>query len=374
MKIGIDASILARKNITGINRLLRNILYYLAKLDKNNEYFLFSPVELIEFDQENYNLIITNRKDILFNNKYLVPFWLHFLLPRALNQVGVDIFFQPNYFVPLFSTTKNIQYVTLIPDLITKKMPYFRNSMYKLYLNMGLLNTLKKSEKIVTISNNSKKDILHYYKSPQEKIDVIYLAANKIFKPRILDEKSKKIIIDKYKIPENYILHIGAIEKRKNIIGILNICDIVRSKNLNINLVLIGKGGYGYKEIISEINKRKYIRYLGYVENKDLPYILNLAKIFLFPTFYEGFGLPPLEAMRSGLPTLTSNTSSMPEIVGEGGIMHNPKDYEGFAKDIIRLLEDNFFYQVMKEKALKQAKKFEWEISCKKLIEIFNKL
>ncbi|MCG2790253.1 MAG: glycosyltransferase, partial [Actinomycetia bacterium] len=104
------------------------------------------------------------------------------------------------------------------------------------------------------------------------------------------------------------------------------------------------------------------------------PYIYNLAKIFLFPSFYEGFGLPPLEAMRSGLPTLTSNTSSMPEIVGEGGIMHNPKDYEGFAKDMIRLLEDNFFYQVMKEKALKQAKKFEWEISCKKLIEIFNKL
>jgi len=139
-------------------------------------------------------------------------------------------------------------------------------------------------------------------------------------------------------------------------------------------LDLIGKPGFGFKEIFKEVKTRDNICYLDHIQDKDLPHIYNLAKIFLFPSFYEGFGLPPLEAMQSGLPVLTSNVSSLPEVVGEGGVMHDPRDYKGFTRDIIRLLDSKDFYQEMKNKAVLQAKKFSWRKATEELVNIFNKI
>ena len=170
-------------------------------------------------------------------------------------------------------------------------------------------------------------------------------------------------------MPEEFILYVGRIEKRKNIEGIFKIAALLPEKKF----ILVGEGGYsGSKELLKKIKEQKNINHLKFVDDEDLPHIYNLAKIFLFPSFYEGFGLPVLEAMKSGLPVLTSNTSSLPEVVGEGGIMHDPNDYQEFVKDIRKLFEDEKFYQEMKKRAISVAGKFNCKKSTEELVEVFR--
>jgi len=374
MKIGIDASILARNKMTGINRYLQNLLKYIPEIDKKNEYYLFSfgESELSEYTIKGFNVIYVGKNNII-PSKYYFPIWLNFALPIALKKYKIDLFFQPNHFLPYLFNDKKIKNIITIHDLIPKINPKYRDFFYTNYLNIFLPSSIKKSQAIIADSKNSKRDIIKFYNVPAENVYIIYAAADDKFKQRILSAEQKKKLISRYNLPKNFILHVGAIENRKNILGVLKIGDLIKNIDKNIKIVLVGKPGYGASEIFKEIKERKNIYYMGHIDDEDLPYIYNLAKLFLFPSFYEGFGLPPLEAMSSGLPTLTSNTSSISEVVGQGGLIHDPRDYESFTMDIKRLLEDDEFYQEMKGRALKQAEKFNWEISARKLVNIFNK-
>jgi glycosyltransferase involved in cell wall biosynthesis len=371
MKIGIDASILARGKTTGINRFLRNLLKYILEIDKKNEYFLFAPCKLQEYKSRGFNVITIGENKII-SPEYYFPIWLNFVLPVALKKTRLNLFFQPNYFLPLFIHNKEIKFIITIHDLIPQLTPQYREFIYRTYLNILLPTSIKKSQFIITVSESTKKDVIKFYDIPAERIFVIYEASDDKFKLRKTTVEKKNELISRYRLPEKFILHIGAVENRKNIFGILNIGDLLKSFRKDIKIVLIGKPGFGFAQIIKEIKKRDNVSYFGHIKEEDLPYIYNLAEIFLFPSFYEGFGLPPLEAMQSGIPVLASNISSLPEIIGDGGIMHSPNDYEGFVKDIINLLDDKDFYQTMKQKAMLQAKKFSWKESTKKLVKIFN--
>ncbi|MCG2790646.1 MAG: hypothetical protein L6305_02730, partial [Actinomycetia bacterium] len=161
MKIGIDASILARKKITGINRFLQNLLKYLPEIDKKNEYYLFSLCALREYKNKGFNVISIGENNIL-PPEYYFPIWLNFVLPIALSKFKPDIFFQPNHFLPLFYNNKNIKSVITIPDLIPKINLKYRESIYKFFLNVSLPASIKKSQAIITISKNSKRDIIKF--------------------------------------------------------------------------------------------------------------------------------------------------------------------------------------------------------------------
>jgi len=373
MKIGIDASILSRKRITGINRYLRNILKYIPEIDKRNEYFLFAPSDIESSFGNALNVKLIKKFEI-FSSKFSLPFWINLALPWMIDKYKIDLFFQPNHFIPFYTRNENVKYVTVVHDLIPRIFPQYRDFPSRLYFNLELPFSIKRSKKIVTDSKSSKEDIINFYNISAEKINVIHGAADERFRPRALEGEIKNNLLLKYKLPKDFILHVGAIENRKNIIGILRIADLLKTKHEDIKIVLIGKPGFGSAKIFKEIKKRNNVIYLGHVEDEDLSYIHNLAKIFLFPSFYEGFGLPPLEAMQSGIPVLSSNCSSLPEVVGDGGIMHNPDDYESFFQDIVKLLEKKEFYQEMKNKAILQAKRFTWKNSAQELINIFNKI
>jgi len=368
MKIGIDARLLERK-MTGIGRYLAGILKYISKVDKDNEYFLFSIGRLKDYEEKGFKVVFPGKKNLI-SSKVYSPIWLNFVLPKFLEKYKIDLFFEPNHFLPI----RNIKSksVIVVHDLFHKIEKSYHPFYYREYVNLFLPRSIRKSDAIIAVSENTKKDIIKFYNVSDEKIHVIYEAADEVFRPRDLNVEQKTGLISKYDLPENFILYVGAIENRKNIMGILKIGDILQKLKKDIRIVLIGGPGFGFQQICQEIKKRKNIYWLNYVENKDLPYIYNLAKIFLFPSFYEGFGLPPLEAMQSGVPVLASNTSSLPEVVGEGGMMHDPKDYEGFVKDIIKLLKDKNFYDKTRNKGINQAKKFNWEETSKQIVAIFN--
>ncbi|MEJ2618309.1 MAG: glycosyltransferase family 1 protein, partial [Ignavibacteriaceae bacterium] len=224
------------------------------------------------------------------------------------------------------------------------------------------------------VSKSAREDILTYYDVVPDKVHYVYLWADEKYKPIHFDKGEKESLLKKLNLPEKFILFVGAIEERKNIRGILRISDILYSKGIDIKFVLVGKESFGFDPLYSEINKRKNrIIYYKYIDEETLPLLYNLSIIFLFPSYYEGFGLPPLEAMKCGAPVLASNNSSLKEVVGEGGILHEADNLDSFVQSIIALLHDDDFYNKMKSKAIQQAKNFSAELQMPKLIDIFNK-
>lgn len=369
MNIGIDARLLERK-ITGIGRFLMLLLHEIPKYDKKNNYFLFS-YESIDVDKNFYTNVSTVKS--LLPQKLFSPIWSNFILPFYLKENKIDILFSANQILPLIKVTK-CKYVSVVHDVIYKVDPSFLPFIYRKYLQFFAYFSIKISDLIITVSEYSKKDILKNYKVDVDKIKVILQSANKDFRPLNLSLDEKNEIKNHLHLPMQMILYVGMLENRKNIIGILNVSDELYKKNKNIGIVLIGKMGYGGEQILQEILKRPNAIYLANVDDALLKKIYNVADVFLFPSLYEGFGYPPLEAMQSGLPVLTSANSSLVEVVGEGGILHQPDDYLSFTNDILKLLNDEVFYSEMQCRGIEQAKKFTIESSVVQLINAFNSL
>jgi len=384
MRIGIDTHFLERK-YGGLATFSKGILEELSNINNENEYILFfqgrKPEKLT-------NLIKLNRLSQQLPTyqpsikKLPWFFWFNFIFPQQLRKYRIDLFFSANHFLPLIKLVE--KEVITVHDLAWKINPKWKNFSYRAYASLFQQTSLRRADKIITISHSTKRDIMRFYNMSEDKIEVIYEGADKRYRPRNKNNLKLPSLLSKikkiYNLPRKFILYVGKLEERKNIKGLLEIAkrlNSLNSKRLIRDLKLVLVGGIGKpmgKGYLKKIHRRPNILYLEDVNNKHLPLIYNLAKVFLLLSFYEGFGLTVLEAMQSGVPVLASNTSSLPEVVGDGGIMHNPTDYEGFIKDLVRLLENEKLYEKMQRKAIEQAKKFSWGKTTQKIVNIFNQI
>jgi len=367
MRIGIDARLLSG-NMTGISRYLWNVLKYIPKFDKKNKYFLYLQDEVV-LENSFYNYVNVPKSKL--PKQVYSHYWLNFVLPKSLEKNKIDLFFTPYILVPVKkSLRKN---VIVIHDVMTKACPQFFTTYYKKYMSVVVPQSIKRADEIVTVSQSAKNDIVKYYGVQPDKITVTQLWTDGKYKPLSPNHVQINQIKKKFNLPEIFILFVGALEERKNITGILKISDILKSKHFDIKIVLIGNKGFGFNRFEDEIIERKdRVLLVDYVPEQELPFIYNLAKIFLFPSYYEGFGLPPLEAMKCGLPVLAGKNSSLIEVVSDGGLMFDSEDYDSFASSVIELLQDKEFYESMKAKALMQSEKFKPENEITKLIELFT--
>lgn len=374
MNIGIDARVLERR-MSGIGRYLIDILKAIPSytLVSNCTLFSMNKINFMEkINRANIFFKIINTGSSKIPSKLFSPFWLNFVLPGLIDKNKIDIFLSPNHLLPAKSL--RCKSVIVIHDLhhLTNKRNH--SYFYRTYVNFQLPYSIKNSDIIIAISESTKDDIIKHFKVSPDKIKVIYRTADKKFKPTIICDKEREDLKIKLKLPERYVLYVGMIESRKNILGILKTADILHSKKVDIKFVLVGKPGYGFNFIEEEINKRENIIYLNYVEEEDIVSIYNLALLFFFPSYYEGFGLPPLEAMQCGVPVLCSNIPPLKEVVGSNGFLRDPEDHNGFAEDIISLINNSELYSDMKQRSINQAKKFSPDESIAKLFEIFNDL
>ncbi len=368
MKIGIDARVLDRK-VTGTSRYLLNLLNEIPEMDSQNQYFLFSTKKH-DINKNFYQSIISSESKIPF--KIYSPIWINKDIPQLVKKHSIDVMLFPNVLAPIVGLNK-CRIVSVVHDVIFKVYKEYYPFFYRQYLASYLPISLKKSDKVITVSELSKNDIMKYYNIPSEKIEVVYNTASNSFYPRNISEPEKSIFLSKYSLPEKYLLYVGVVEKRKNIAALIQIMDELERMGVKQKLVIIGKAGYKSQYLLEEISKRgNTIAYFPYMEDNDLAYIYNLAFAFLFPSFYEGFGIPPLEAMQSATPVLASNAPALVEVVGEGGLIHNSNDYTGFVDDILKLESDKEFYSNMKEKAFEQSKKFNIKETTKKLVNVLN--
>jgi glycosyltransferase involved in cell wall biosynthesis len=368
MKIGFLSWILDIQR-TGINHYLYNIVAAMIEADKSRD------IALIHY-QKSEDLIYQKVNDIVVSS---FPFnTLNPLsLSKAIKDAELDVFHLPSHMFPQISpfymhkkVTKILTIHDLIPILFNKKLPFY----YKFW--GATLKLIKnRPDCIITDSMSTRNDLINYLKIPEEKIKVIPLAPNKNFK--FIKNKStiREELELKYNISSPFVLYVGSVELRKNIPMLINSFYKLLKKGVKSKLVLIGNQGYGFKEILETVQQlglSKHVIFLGYIPDQDVIKFYNAADLFVFPSLYEGFGLPPLEAMACGSPVITSNTSSLPEVVGDAGIILDPNDCDAFADSMYEILTNDAIKIEMSNKSLKRAELFTWEKTANETWKVYE--
>jgi glycosyltransferase involved in cell wall biosynthesis len=376
MKIYIEGSPIFQQR-TGVGQYTKRLFEKIALIDKINDYtffaFLFAkkePKPPILSANINYKYIKFMPGKI-YNKLFKkgVKLNINFLLNEKS-----DLFIFPNFVA--WPTSKNKKVWSIIYDASYLEHPKYSDEKNRDYLIKFVGKTIERSEKIITISQNAKKEIENHYPLSKNKIEIISPAVDhKEYFPKNKKEVTK--VINKYGIDKNYILYTGTLEPRKNIVGILSAYNkLTEALRGEYQLVLAGGKGWLDEEIEEKLTELKGLNIIrtGYVADEDLPALYSGATVFVYPSFYEGFGMPPLEAMACGTPVITSNNSSLPEVVGEAGIMIDAKDTEALAKSIEKVISSKKLQNEMIKKGIKQAKKFSWEESAKKLYELIQSI
>ena len=371
MKIGIATDFMDR-NLGGIGTYTKNLVNNFNKIDKKNEYHLIHHTT-VSID------IYKNNKEILIKSFSLPKgaglSWRFINAPLKLRFIKELNLVHDPYGIGPLSFKMPFKKVMTIHDLTPTLFPHTFNLAPVLLHKLLLPRTLKTADKIIADSNSTKKDLMNHFNIPEEKIRVILLAADEKFKP--LSNKEIKEAKQKYSLNFPFILYVGTLEPRKNIPSLIKAVYKLKKKNLQYKLVIAGKKGWKYKEIFETINKlnlQNDVVFTGYVSDEDLPALYNAADMFVYPSIYEGFGLPPLEAMACGTPVITSNTSSLPEVVGDAGIMIDPPDVDGLADAMHKVLTDGGLRADMTKKGLERAKIFSWEKCARETLEVYEEV
>lgn len=367
MRIGIDARLLERK-ITGIGRSLIILLEKFPIYDKKSEYYLIS-YDKLNLKNDFYKNIPTIKP--IISQKIFSPIWSNLILPFYLKKHKIETLFSVNQVVPLVKV-KNCRYISVVHDVIYKADKSFLPFIYRRYLQLFAFFSVRVSDLIITVSEFSKSDILKNYKIEPDKIKVVLQSANDKFKRIFLSDEEKLKIKNEFELKEKIVLYVGMIENRKNIGAIIKIAEMFDNYRNDVSFVLVGKIGYGGKRFISEIETRKNIKHFVNVDDDMLLKLYNISDVFLFPSLYEGFGYPPLEAMQCGLPVIASSNTSLKEIIANGGILCEPNDYQKIFNEINRLFDDKNYWLRYSEAGLNRAKNFNLEKSVREIINIFN--
>ena len=304
------------------------------------------------------------------------------LFPRKIAPkifAETDIYHSPFEAIPEeIRKAIHIKKFLTVHDLI----PILHPELFKFNENTNLeraLGSLEPQSWVLCVSQSTKNDLCNYSSVVDpDRVFVTHLAASKLFYPE-LDTQRLELVKSKYHIPNApYILSLSTLEPRKNIDHTIRcFIKLVQQENIqDLYLVLVGTKGWKYEKIFAEISKNSAVKdkiiVTGFVADEDLAAVYSGALAFIYPSFYEGFGLPPLEAMQCGVPAITSNTSSLPEVVGDAGIMLDPKDVDGLCHSMFELYNKPFLRQSMTDKSLEQAKKFSWDSCAQQTIAAYK--
>ena len=381
LNIQFDVQLLMDENKTGISWTAQKIIEGLAKAYRQNTYLLnyFALIHL----QEKRNFLSELLKYGCRSNECR---WFHSSLYKILyNFVPIpyslffgnksDITHFMNYYVPPGVKGK---VVTMVYDMVYKVFPETMNTKTRIMLNLIMKRSCKRADIIVTISQFSKNEIIKYLKVSQEKIVVMPCGVDlELYRPDYSKETVFKVL-DKYGISSEYFLYIGTLEPRKNIERLIDAYYILKQRSANSHkLVIAGRKGWQYDSIFKKVNSlglNDDVIFTGYVDAADSPVLIKGAAAFVFPSIYEGFGMPPLEAMACGTPVITSNVASLPEVVGDAALMVDPFSVEAIAGAMERIISDIHLRSELSQKGLERASSFSWDHSVRIISEVYARL
>ncbi len=373
MRIAINSQLLFFEKSfrnAGVSRYIYNLIRELAKIDTQNDYFIFVNKTFQPFvNKNNFHFIKSN---VNTTKPMIRVFWEQLVLPFLLLKYKIDVFHAAVNILPIFCPVKS---VVTVHDLITIECADSRYAKKNVYHNF-LSKATKKANKVIAVSSWVKKGMHDYFGVPENKIRVIHEGAAANF--RILDKKTVKAFQKKRELNFPFILFVGTLEPRKNI-GSLIEAYVLLKKNRKISqkLVIVGGKGWLYDEVFSTIKKHgleNEVVFTGSVDHSELPLYYNAADLFVFPSLHEGFGLPPLEAMQCGCPVIVSNCSSLPEVVGDAAIKINPENVDELADAMKRVMQSSKLRKELAKKGLAQAGKFSWEKAARETLAVYREL
>ena len=370
LRIGYDGK-RAANNITGLGNYSRSLIGHLATRFPKNLYFIYTPkvkeaiLKLSLFAKEN---IILRQAD----TGKLKLFWRSLGIKKQLVKDRIDLFHGLSHEIPFGIKETGIKSIVTIHDLIFLRKPQYYKLIDKLIYKLKSKYACKKADRIIAISEQTKNDIIAFYKTDSAKIDVIYQSCDDSFKTLLSSTEKEKIRL-KYQLPDKYLLNVGTIETRKNLLHLIKALPKV---NLNYPLVVIGRETKYIllvKKEIAKLGLQEKVLFLKNVPFSDLPAIYQLAKIFILPSFYEGFGIPIIEALYGNVPVIAATGSCLEEAGGPNSIYVSPDNVDDLADAINLVLDDEKLRQNMKEKGMAYVQKFNSEVVNQQLIACYLK-
>jgi len=368
MKICLDLSPAVHHH-AGLGRYAQELLLALAAADGQNEYVVFynNPAAarvdptLNHFSQittplsyKPWRLSAMLAHFTRFSQDYLFP--------------GVDLFHATDHLLPHF---RRIKSVFTLHDLIFLFHPETHKPMNRWFLTLMMPRFLRAADAVIAVSECTKRDAIRFYSIPEEKITVIYEGVSPRFRPA--NPEAVRAVREKYGLPERFILYVGTIEPRKNLTTLLEAFHHLLATR-DLRLVFVGKKGWlyeGFFRRLRELGLEDRVIFTGYVPDEDLPAIYSAADLFVFPSLYEGFGLPVLEAMACGTPVVCSNTSSLPEVAGDAAILVDPTDVRALAGAMERVLTDEHLRAEIYAKGLGRARQFTWAKAAQETLKVY---
>lgn len=380
MNIAIDIRNIGRKR-TGDEVVFLNLVRELARGDAENEYLLFldrrTDGELRDIEKR---LGIIEKKNFHFvslpaKNKFDWNLWY---VPRSLRAHAVDIY-HTQYIVPFF-VPKRTKLVTHIHDVSFRAYPKYIAPIDRFFLNALIPKSIHRADQIIAPSEFTKREIMKYYRVPEEKISVIYNAvAPEFFAEENKSRENFEAIREKYRLPKSFLLYIGTLQPRKNIPMLLEAFRSLRESDPDLGLVLAGnRDGHHFDiridKTIARFNLENAVVFPGFIDQSDLPALMSGARALVFPSYYEGFGIPILEAMSRGVPVIASDIPALREAGGDAAMFVSPDNPMLFSKALRTICEHASIREELVQKGLIRARYFSWERSAQNLLAVYRKI
>lgn len=379
MRIGIDIRLIGKKR-TGDEAVIFNLVRELAQIKTDHTFELFTDVtdsktlseisEQIGLDgKDNFKVISLETP-----NRFAWNFWT---LPKYLRQNPVDVY-HTQYITPFF-VSKKIKIVTIVHDISFNFFPKFIKFSDLFFLRTLIPLSIKRANKVVGVSKFTADEIVKFYKTPEEKVDWIHNSISREFVESKFTQEELEKVREKYNLPEKYILYIGTLQPRKNISMLVEAYASIKDKLDGMKVVIGGnKNSHNFDKRIDEMVEKYQLEndviFPGFVDEKDKPAIFHLATVFAFPSFYEGFGIPPLEAMSQGVPVICSDIPSLKEIAGNGALYFDTSSLDDFSKKLYDISMDMDLRSELIRAGLGRVSFFSWEKSAQKMLAIYESL
>jgi glycosyltransferase involved in cell wall biosynthesis len=382
MNIGFDAK-RAFHNQTGLGHYSRTLIHSLAKCYPDHEYFLFNPKRssLFEFEEENVHEVLPHG----FPSTLFRSGWRSSWVKKDLKKLKIDLYHGLSHEIPIGIQGTKIKSVVTIHDLIHERCPEQYNQLDVKIYTKKFQYACHNADRVIAASEQTKKDTIEFYRIAPEKISVCYQSCNPAFGEQLTNAE-RRIVQLRYELPAKFFLHVGSIVERKNLMNICKAIFILRNE-LEMPLVVMGDGGKYKQQIKDFVKQNKLEKKIIFLSERasakssksfqsaaDFPAIYQSAIAMIYPSFFEGFGIPVLESLWSKLPVITSNTSSLPEVGGDAAYYVNPQRAEEIAEAMKRICLDEQFSNALKKKGWQQAQKFTQQKCAEAVMNVYKEV
>jgi glycosyltransferase involved in cell wall biosynthesis len=365
MRVGIDARLVYYSQ-AGIGQYIIHLVNGLANVDQESEYVLLQSRkdDTIILEEPNFK-----RVSLWTPSHHRLE---RYSLNVELVRLGLDVLHSPDFIPPHRPSCRS---VITVHDLAFLLYPHFLTKESARYYG-HIDQAVRWTDQIIAVSESTRNDTLQHLGVPDDKITVVYEAANPIFQP-VARDVARDEVRNRHGVDGPFILFVSTIEPRKNVPTLLRaVWQLMECYKEDVHLVLAGGRGWLFEDtfsVVEELGLDGRVHFVGRVPSEDLLYLYNAAEMLAHPAFYEGFGLPPLEAMACGLPAVVSDVASLPEVVGDAGLLIDPHDVDELTVAMWRVLNDTHLRQEMREKGLRQAARFSWERAARETMTIYQR-